>query len=78
MDVFYFDRTAHKSVMRYPENCQSCGQCYMNCKGRSLGMTNDIFGYPLVSTRGLSESEMNRIVVTENGTFGEISKGMLP
>ncbi len=28
LDVFYFDAAAHKSVLAYPENCQSCGQCY--------------------------------------------------
>lgn len=34
MDVFRFDYDQMKSVMAYPENCQSCGQCYVNCQGR--------------------------------------------
>lgn len=39
MDVFRFDVENMKSVIAYPENCQSCGQCYMGCQGRSLGMS---------------------------------------
>ena len=39
MDVFRFDTSAMKSVIAYPENCQSCGQCYMGCQGRSLDMS---------------------------------------
>lgn len=58
-DVFYFDEAAHKSVMAYPENCQSCGQCYLNCKGRSLGMTNDMYGYPITAFRGVITAAMN-------------------
>lgn len=36
MDVFRFDYDQNKSVIAYPENCQSCGQCFMGCQGRSL------------------------------------------
>lgn len=36
MDVFRFDYEQNKSVIAYPENCQSCGQCFMGCQGRSL------------------------------------------
>lgn len=39
MDVFRFDADNMKSVIAYPENCQSCGQCYMGCQGRSLEMS---------------------------------------
>lgn len=39
MDVFYFDEAANKSVMAYPENCQSCAQCYLHCMGGSLTMS---------------------------------------
>ncbi len=39
MDVFRFDSANMKSVIAYPENCQSCGQCYMGCQGRSLEMS---------------------------------------
>lgn len=39
MDVFRFDEDANKSVIAYPENCQSCGQCYMGCMGSSLEMS---------------------------------------
>ena len=40
MDVFYFDEAANKSVMAFPEVCQSCGQCYLHCVGNSLVMSN--------------------------------------
>ncbi|MEE8717642.1 MAG: ferredoxin family protein [Coriobacteriales bacterium] len=45
MDVFYFDETANKSVMAYPENCQSCAQCYLHCMGGSLTMSTLQAGY---------------------------------
>ncbi|MGD9211766.1 MAG: ferredoxin family protein [Desulfobacteraceae bacterium] len=45
MDVFRFDKVKKKSVIAYPENCQSCGQCYLNCLGHSLIIVNDMFGY---------------------------------
>ncbi len=51
MDVFRFDGTKNKSVIAYPENCQSCGQCYLNCPGRSLIIVNDMFGYAITSHR---------------------------
>ena len=78
MDVFYFDETAHKSVLAYPENCQSCGQCYLHCKGHCLGMTNDTFGYPITAYRGLTTAPMNRQVVTVPGVLTELTKGRLP
>ena len=40
MDVFRFNEKARKSVIAYPDNCQSCGQCYVNCPVRSLAMQN--------------------------------------
>jgi NAD-dependent dihydropyrimidine dehydrogenase PreA subunit len=51
MDVFYFDETRNKSVLAYAENCQSCGQCYLNCLGRSLTIVNNMFGYAITSYR---------------------------
>ena len=78
MDVFYFNTEAHKSVIAYPENCQSCGQCYLNCQGRALGMTNDMFGFATPSIRGATTAPLNRIVVTEPGAFHDLTKGRLP
>lgn len=77
MDVFYFDETAHKSVLAYPENCQSCGQCYVNCQGRALGISNETFGYPITSVRGVTTAPMNHIVMTEPGVITELTKGAL-
>ncbi len=78
MDVFYFNEDAHKSVLAYPENCQSCGQCYLNCEGRSIGISNDTYGYPMTAVRSLCTAPMNRIVVTESGVMQESTRGALP
>lgn len=51
MDVFRFDEDENKSVIAYPESCQSCGQCYVNCPGRSLVIVNDMFAYAITSHR---------------------------
>ncbi len=53
MDVFYFDETTQKSVIAFPENCQSCGQCYLGCLGNSLMMVDTMFEYSPVPMRGL-------------------------
>lgn len=78
MDVFYFDPAAHKSVLAYPENCQSCGQCFLNCQGRSLGISNDQFGFPITAYRGASAAPMNRLNLTGPGVLTEFTKGALP
>lgn len=77
LDVFYFDVAAHKSILAYPENCQSCGQCYLNCQGRALGISNDVFGYPIIACRGVSTAPMNRQIVTERGVITEFTRGNL-
>lgn len=51
MDVFRFDANAMKSVIAYPENCQCCGQCYLNCPSHSLGIDCTTFGYASVLAR---------------------------
>ena len=53
MDVFYFDEEANKSVMLYRENCQSCGQCWLNCPSGSLGTQISMYGFGITSGRGL-------------------------
>lgn len=78
MDVFYYNAEERKSVIAYPENCQSCGQCYLNCRSRSLGISNDQFGYPITAYRGVTTAAMNRIVITEPGMITEFTKGSLP
>lgn len=78
MDVFYFNAEAHKSVIAYPENCQSCGQCFLNCKGRSLGISNDLFSFPITAFRGATSAPMNRVLITESGVIGDFTKGKLP
>ena len=51
MDVFRFDEASRKSVMAYPENCQNCGQCGLNCPGRSLSFDNEIHAYAVTASR---------------------------
>lgn len=51
MDVFRFDEGEMKSVIAYPENCQSCGQCFVGCKGRSLEISFVQASYALAAAR---------------------------
>ncbi len=62
MDVFRFNEEAQKSVIAYPENCQSCGQCFVNCPGRALTISNDMYGYATTAYRATSTAPMNKIV----------------
>ena len=78
LDVFYFNQESHKSVIAYTENCQSCGQCYLNCKGHSLGISNDLYAFPITAFRGISTAPMNRVIITEPGVIGSFTKGNLP
>ena len=55
MDVFRFDENEMKSVIAYPENCQSCGQCFMGCKGRSLEMSFYQASYVLAARAAVSD-----------------------
>ena len=60
MDVFRFDESERKSVIAFPENCQTCGQCYVNCLGHSLALSGEGFGYPITNNRAASLLPMNR------------------
>lgn len=51
MDVFRFDEEQNKSVIAYPENCQSCGQCFLGCQGRSLLISYYATGFAVTSAR---------------------------
>lgn len=53
MDVFYYDARINKSVIVYPENCQSCGQCYLVCPADSLMIVDTVFEYSPVPMRAL-------------------------
>ena len=53
MDVFYFDEEAGKSVMAFPEACQSCAQCYLHCVGNSPVMSTLQASYLPSGGRGL-------------------------
>jgi len=51
MDVFRIDREKKKAIIAFPENCQSCGMCYLECKPRSLRMSDEMFAYSITSYR---------------------------
>ena len=51
LDVFRFDDSEMKSVIAYPENCQNCGQCFINCQGQSLVMADEAYAFPILGNR---------------------------
>lgn len=53
MDVFYYDPKENKSVILYPENCQSCGQCYLGCPQNTLMMVDTVYEFSPVPIRAL-------------------------
>ena len=67
MDVFRFDEENHKSVIAFPENCQSCGQCFVNCYGRSLTIVNDMYGYAQTAYRAADHAEAHASSVWSKG-----------
>jgi formate dehydrogenase gamma subunit len=60
MDVFRFNEDVNKSVIAFPENCQTCGQCYVYCLGHSLALSGEAYGFPITSVRAASKIPMNR------------------
>lgn len=77
LDVFYFDPQARKSVIAYPENCQNCGQCYLYCPTRSIGISNESFGFPVTAYRVPTTAPVNHLVVSDPGVVHEITKGKM-
>ena len=67
MDVFRYNSEHKKSVIAYPEYCISCGQCYIYCPGRSLGLTNEAFGHTLVAYRAPAQTGISRKVFKPQG-----------
>jgi len=51
MDVFRIDREKKKAIIAFPENCQSCGICYLECRPRSLFMSDEMYAYSITSYR---------------------------
>lgn len=64
MDVFRFDEEAHKSIIAYPENCASCGQCYVNCFTGSLQLSNHSHLYSVTAMRAATSVAKNHMVTT--------------
>jgi MinD superfamily P-loop ATPase len=57
MDVFRFNEAEKKSVLAYPENCQSCGQCFFNCQGHALMIVNNTRGFAMTAYRATNTSK---------------------
>ena len=47
-------------MIAFPVNCQSCGQCFVNCYGRSLTIVNDMYGYAQTAYRAATTVPLNR------------------
>lgn len=60
MDVFYYDPKENKSIILYPENCQSCGQCYLACPQNTLMMVDTVYEYSPVPARAVRRFEGER------------------
>ncbi|MBE6016278.1 MAG: 4Fe-4S dicluster domain-containing protein [Lachnospiraceae bacterium] len=67
MDVFRFNEEEKKSVIAFPENCQSCGQCFFFCPGKSLAIDNTAYGYNINSFRGIARDGMDRTILAPEG-----------
>lgn len=65
MDVFRINTELRKSVLAYPENCQSCGQCYYNCPTASLTIVNDMYGYAVNAYRAPTTAPLNATDATQ-------------
>lgn len=65
MDVFRFDEEHKKSVIAYPENCCSCGQCFLYCPTGSLQISNQSHLYPVTGMRALTSVAKNHMVTTK-------------
>ena len=78
MDVLYYDPEQRKSIIAYPECCQNCGQCYVNCPTRSIGISNESYGYPLTAYRCTTTAPTNQYVLTQPGILHKITKDNLP
>ena len=63
MDVFRFHAGEGKSIIAYPENCQTCGQCFVNCPGHALSLSGEAYAFPTNSLRAASVLPTNRRVL---------------
>lgn len=50
-DVFRFNDTMKKSVIAYPEECQTCGMCYLYCPTGSICMVQTPYMWPVTGYR---------------------------
>lgn len=63
MDVFRFNAEHKKSVIAYPEDCITCGQCYIYCPGKSLALSHNAYGHTLVSYRAPAATGIRRDIL---------------
>ena len=60
MDVFRYNYEHKKSVIAYPEDCITCGQCYIYCPGKSLALSNEAFAHTLCAYRAPAKTGIRR------------------
>ena len=41
MDVMWYNADANKSVIAYPQQCITCGQCWLNCPTGSISIQSE-------------------------------------
>lgn len=62
-DVFRFNEEHKKSVIAYPEDCISCGQCYIYCPGKSLALSHTTYAHTLASYRAPAATGIRRDIL---------------
>lgn len=51
MDVMWFNPDANKSVIAYPQQCITCGQCWFNCPTDSLSIQSESVNFAMNGIR---------------------------
>lgn len=64
MDVFRFNEEKRKSVIAYPEDCITCGQCFFYCPANSLAISDGVYGHAINSFRTVAREGMAHVVFT--------------
>ena len=62
-DVFRYNSEHKKSVIAYPEECITCGQCYIYCPGKSLALSHGSYAHTLASYRAPASEGIRRDIL---------------
>lgn len=72
-DVFRYNAEHKKSVIAYPEDCVTCGQCYIYCPGGSLGLSHNAYAHTLAAYRAPAETGIRRDILIPAPPQGQSS-----